>query len=173
MSGTGDSAPGVDQLFDTVYEELKRLAASKLRAESPAHSLSATALVHEAYMRLHQARAFQNRSDFFLAAAVAMQRVLIDHARRKTADKRQVIGQKLSLDDVVATTDLRSQMWIEINEGLENLSREDEFCAKVASTKLFTGLSVTETAELFGISRAEAYREWSYAKAWLTDFLKN
>jgi RNA polymerase sigma factor (TIGR02999 family) len=173
MSSKGDRASNINQLFVMVYEELKRIAASKLRYESPEHSLSATALVHEAYLRLRQARAFDDRNEFFRAASVAMQRILVDHARRKIADKRTPTGQQVSLDDFAATTDLRSHWWIEINEGLERLGDEDEFCASIARTKLFTGLSVAETAEALGVSRAEAYREWTYAKAWLTDFLSN
>lgn len=151
--------------FPRVYEELKRLAAGRLKHERAGHSLDATGLVHEAYLRLGAA-SFADRSGFFRAAAAAMQRILVDHARRRKADKRggaRTIALDGDAPDLCADPDLV----LDIDAALERLSREDPSSAEVARHRLFAGLSIDETAEVMGLSRATAFREWAYARSWL------
>ena len=153
--------------FPLVYDELRRLAASKLAGESAGHTLDATALVHEVYLKLGDA-AFEDRAGFFRAAAVAMQRILVDHARRKRAEKRGGPGRKFAIDEgdrvVVADPDTL----LDVGAALSRLAEEDPASADVARLRLFAGLSIDEAAEGLGISRATAFREWAYARSWLT-----
>jgi RNA polymerase sigma factor (TIGR02999 family) len=157
-----------NRLFPAVYDELRRLAAAKLAAEPAGHTLDATALVHEAYLRLAQATGFEDRSQFFRAAAESMRRILVDHARRKRADKRGGGGKRFDLaeGDRVAVPD--PDTLLAIDEALANLAAEDLASADVARLRLFAGLSVDETADALGVSRATAFRDWAYARAWLT-----
>ena len=156
--------------FPLVYDELRRLAASKLKGEPAGHTLDATALVHEAYLRLGDA-SFGDRAGFFRAAAVAMQRILVDHARGKRAAKRGGSGKRFPLGegDRVVLTD--PDTLLDVDDALNRLALEDPNSADVARFRLFAGLAVDEIAEALGISRASAYREWTYARAWLTDAL--
>src|SRR5438874_13638075 len=155
-------------LFPALYDELRRLAAAQLRAERPGHTLDATALVHEAYLRLRQSAAFATKSQFFRAAAEAMRRILVDHARKKRADKRGGGGKRLDLSeaDRVAVPD--PDTLLAVDEALARLTAEDRGSADVARLRLFAGLSVEDAADALGVSRATAYRDWAYARAWLT-----
>lgn len=163
-----DAPRPADGLFPVVYDELRRLAAAKLATEPAGHSLDATGLVHEAYLRLVSATGLETRSQFFRAAAESMRRILIDHARRKRADKRGGGGKRFELaeGDRVAVPD--PDTLLAIDEALAKLAAEDAASADVARLRLFGGLSVDQTAEALGVSRTTAFRDWAYARAWLT-----
>jgi RNA polymerase sigma factor (TIGR02999 family) len=167
-----DASLPADELLPLVYGELRRLAAAKLAAEPAGHTLDATALVHEAYLRLAGATGFETRSQFFRAAAESMRRILVDHARKKRADKRGGRGKRFALaeGDRVAVPD--PDTLLAIDEALAKLAAEDPASADVARLRLFAGLSVDETAEALGVSRSTAFRDWAYARAWLTAALK-
>lgn len=161
------------EILPAVYDELRRLAAAKLQQESAGHTLDATGLVHEAYLRLRSSPPFADRTEFFRAAAVAMQRVLIDHARRKQAVKRPPRGQRIDLCDAAQLADSRESVLLDLRDALERLAQEDAGAADVARLRMFVGLSVAEAAEALSISRATAYRDWAYAEAWLTTALSD
>ena len=153
--------------FPLVYDELRRLAATKLAGEPAGHTLDSTALVHEAYLKLGDA-SYEGRAAFFRAAGVAMQRILVDHARRKRAATRGGRARQFTLDegDRVVVSD--PDTLLDVAEALGKLASEDPGSADVARLRLFAGLSSDEAAEALGISRATAFREWAYAKSWLT-----
>jgi RNA polymerase sigma factor (TIGR02999 family) len=163
-----DSPP--DGFFPVVYEELKRLAAARLAHEAAGHSLDATALVHEAYLRLGDA-SFADRSGFFRAAAVAMQRILVDHARARKAAKRGGGARTIALDDIGDGRAEDPDFLLDVAEALDRLAAEDPASSEVARHRLFAGLTVEEAAEALGMSRAAAYREWAYARSWLATAL--
>ena len=154
--------------FPSVYDELRRLAAAQLAGERAGHTLDATALVHEAFLRLGGGEAFANRADFLRAASVAMQRILVDHARKKRAAKRGGWARQFAIDegDRVAVPD--PDILLDIDEALNRLAVEDEASADVARFRLFAGMTIDEAAEALGVSRATAFREWAYARSWLT-----
>ncbi len=153
--------------FPLVYHELRRLAASKLAGERAGHTLDATALVHEAYLKLGGV-AFEERSGFFRAAAVAMQRILVDHARRKRASKRGGQGRAFAIDEADRVVIPDPDTLLDVDAALAGLAAEDPASADVARLRLFAGLSIDEAADALGISRATAFREWAYARSWLT-----
>jgi RNA polymerase sigma factor (TIGR02999 family) len=153
-----------DQLLPLVYEELRKLAAAKLAHEKPGQTLDATALVHEAYLRLVGAEQFANRRHFFAAAAQAMRRILVESARRK-----QLIGRVDLADVEPAVAD--DERLLELHDALERLASSEPTAAKVVELRVFTGLSVEEAAAALGLSRATAYREWTFARAWLATAL--
>jgi len=156
------------ELLPLVYEELRKLAAARMAAEAPGHTLSATALVHEAYLRLvgpaDEAR-WVGRGHFFAAAAEAMRRILIDSARRKALLPR--IGL-----DVVDFGTVGDERWLELNDALDRLAQEQPLAAEIVKLRLFAGVSVDDAAASIGLSRAQGYREWSYARAWLSAELR-
>ena len=154
-------------LWQNVYDELRRLAGSKLAHEASDHTLDATALVHEAYLRLGDVE-YCDRSEFFRAAATAMQRILIDHARRKRAAKRGGYGKRFTLDEGDRVITVDPDTLLDIDAALARLSEEDPTSADVARFRLFAGLSIDETAQALELSRATAFREWAYARSWLT-----
>jgi RNA polymerase sigma factor (TIGR02999 family) len=160
----------VEQLLPLVYDELRRLAAAKMAHERPGQTLQATALVHEAYLRLvdqRQGDHWDNRRHFFAAAAEAMRRILIENARRKRTDRRGGGRKRVDLAraDPVATDDL-CQL-VELDDALTQLEHEDREAAELVKLRLFAGLSVEQAADLQGMSRTTAYRHWTYARAWL------
>jgi RNA polymerase sigma factor (TIGR02999 family) len=161
-------APRAADLFPLVYDELRKLAAAKLAQEQPGHTLDATALVHEAYLRLGESAQFGAKSQFFRAAAEAMRRILVDHARKKRADKRGGGGRRFELSeaDRVAVPD--PDTLLAVDEALAKLDTEDRGSADIARLRLFAGLSVEQAADALGVSRATAFRDWAYARAWLT-----
>ena len=163
-----DSPLPADELLPVVYGELRRLAAAKLAAEPAGHTLDATALVHEAYLRLAGATGFETRSQFFRAAAESMRRILVDHARRKRADKRGGGGKRFRLTEGDRVVVPDPDTLLVIDEALAKLAAEDPASADVARLRLFAGLSVDETADALGVSRTTAFRDWAYARAWLT-----
>ncbi len=153
--------------FPLVYDELRRLAAAKLAGEPAGHTLDATALVHEAYLRLGGA-AFADQREFLRAAAVAMQRILVDHARRKRAAKRGGLATQFTLHEADRPVISDPDTLLDIDAALSKLAAEDAASADVARFRLFAGLSIDEAAAALGLSRATAFREWAYARSWLT-----
>lgn len=159
--------PTLDGYFPQVYDELRRLAAAKLMHERDGHTLDATALVHEAYLKLG-ADSFASRSSFFRAAAESMRRILVDHARAKKADKRGGDGRRFDISENDRVYSADPDTILAVNEAMERLAAEDPDVVEIARLRLFAGLSIEEAAEALGISRATAFRDWSYARAWLS-----
>jgi RNA polymerase sigma factor (TIGR02999 family) len=159
-----------EQLLPLVYDELRKLAAHKLAQEQPGQTLQATALVHEAYLRLVDADKVQHwnsRGHFFAAAAEAMRRILIENARRKKSEKHGGEHQRIELEAVEWPSPGRSDDLLLLDDALSALEREDPAAAAVAKLRLFAGLSVEHAAQALALSRAAAYRSWTYARAWL------
>jgi RNA polymerase sigma factor (TIGR02999 family) len=157
-----------DQVIRHVYDELHALAASYMRGERADHTLQTTALVNEAYLRLVNQRAvsWQSRSHFFGIAAQAMRRILVDHARRQHAAKRES-ALRVTLNDDVPHEPQRSLDLVALDEALHRLGELDERQARVVELRFFAGLDLDETAQALGISRATVKRDWTFAKAWL------
>jgi RNA polymerase sigma factor (TIGR02999 family) len=157
------------QLLPLVYDELRRLAARKLAREKPGQTLEATALVHEAYLRLvgDAARDWDSRGHFFAAAAEAMRRILVESARRKQRLRHGGGRQRVPLADVAAPAAGPSDDLLALDEALTRLAAEDPVKARLVELRFFAGLSVEEAAQCLGISRATADRYWAYARAWL------
>ncbi len=166
-SSSGDQE-ALNLLLPLVYDELRRLADRYLHRERSDHTLQATALVHEAYLRLiDQKVSWANRAHFFGVAAEMMRRILIDHARSRQAAKRGSGGIKLSLDDVVEITDERAADLIALDDALKALADFDAQKARVVELRFFGGLSIEETAAVMGLGTATITRQWRLAKAWL------
>ena len=161
-----------EQLLPLVYDELRKLAAARMAAENPGHTLNATALVHEAYLRLVGDQHFDDRGHFFAAAAEAMRRILVNHARDRKRLKRAGGRRRLELLDQIGSVAEDPDLVLSLDELLTRLGEEDAVAARVAQLRLFAGLSVEETGEALGLSRAMAYRNWKYARAWLREALK-
>jgi RNA polymerase sigma factor (TIGR02999 family) len=158
------------QLLPLVYDELRRLAAQKLAQEKPGQTLQATALVHEAYLRLvegDKAPHWNSRGHFFAAAAEAMRRILVENARRKRGLKHGGGCQRVNLEEAVSCPPEPVEELLALSEALDRLAQEDPKKAELVKLRYFTGLSVQEAAEVLGISRATADRYWAYAKVWL------
>jgi RNA polymerase sigma factor (TIGR02999 family) len=165
----GDPA-AAEQLLPLVYAELRRLAAQRLAHEKPGQTLQPTALVHEAYLRLvdvENVQQWNSRGHFFAAAAEAMRRILIENARRKKTEKHGGDRKRLDVEEVDVLTFEDSDRWLLLDDALEQFSKEDPSAAEVAKLRLFASLSVEQIAEVLGISRATAFRHWTYARAWL------
>ena len=156
-------------MLPLVYDELRRLAKRYLQRERPNHTLQATALVHEAYLRLVDQRLaqWQNRAHFFGVAAQVMRRILVDHARNQQADKRGGGAAKLSLDDAVGLVEAREVDLVALDDALTTLATLDERQSRIVELRFFGGLTVEEVAEVVGISPATVKRDWSMARAWL------
>jgi RNA polymerase sigma factor (TIGR02999 family) len=158
------------QLLPLVYAELRQLAAQKLAQERPGQTLQATALVHEAYLRLvgtEQGQLWNSRGHFFAACAEAMRRILVETARRKQCKKRGGGRHQLDLAEAELPATDDPERWLLLDDALSCLAEEDPAAAQVAQLRLFTGLSVEEAASSLGMSRAAAFRHWTYARAWL------
>ena len=165
--GDGHAA---EQLLPLVYEELRKLAAAKMAKEKPGQTLQATALVHEAYIRLvdvDKAGHWDSRGHFFAAAAEAMRRILIDLARHKRSSKGNLKMRRVDLEDAELTLDQTPDDLLALDDALTSLARENQTAADVAKLRLFAGLSVDEAAESLGISRRTGFRQWTYARAFL------
>jgi RNA polymerase sigma factor (TIGR02999 family) len=159
-----------DQLLPLVYEELRLLAAQKLSQERPGQTLQATALVHEAYIRLvgQEERNWDNRRHFFAAAAEAMRRILVDNARQKKSLKRGGHRQRVGLDEsVLPDYSARPDDLLALDEALERFSAQDKVKADLVKLRYFAGMTIEQTSEVLGISTATAKRYWTYARAWL------
>jgi RNA polymerase sigma factor (TIGR02999 family) len=169
----GDQEAG-SQLVPLVYEELRHIAARRLRHERPDHTLQATALVHEAYMKLAAQRdaRWQNRAQFFGVASQVMRRILVDYARRQQRTRRGGKQQKVSLDDVLLVSPDRAEEVLAVHESLLRLENLDARQARIVELRYFGGLTVEETAEVVDISTKTVMRELNVAKAWLYGDLK-
>lgn len=162
-------AKAADELLPLVYEELRRLAAQKMSRESPGQTLQATALVHEAYIRLvgAEARNWKSRTHFFAAAAEAMRRILIENARRKQRLKRGGDQRKVELEDGDLAIEGRSEDLIALDEALAKLADADKTKADLVKLRYFAGLTLEQAAGILGLSQTTAKRHWTYARAWL------
>jgi len=159
-----------EQLLPLVYDELRRLAAEKMREEKPGQTLQATALVHEAYVRLvdaEKAQHWDSRRHFFAAAAEAMRRILVERARRKGAAKHGGGRVEIDLDEALAVVDHRADEVVALDEALEELARHDPEAAELVKLRFFAGLGHQEAAQALGMCRREADRLWALARAWL------
>ena len=158
-----------DELLSAVYQELRRLASAKIAKERPGHTLQATALVHEAYLRLvnNEEARWDNRGHFFGAAAEAMRRILVEAARRKARIKHGGGRRRNELNEADYVEAPTSIDLLALDEALEKLSAEDPVKAELVKLRYFTGLTVAEAGEVLEISRATADRYWQYARAWL------
>jgi RNA polymerase sigma factor (TIGR02999 family) len=165
-AAAGDRRAAAD-LLPLVYDELRKLAAARMAAESPGQTLQPTALVHEAYLRLVGDQQFDGRGHFFAAAAEAMRRVLINHARDRKRLKRTGGRVRLELLDQADALAEDPDLILSLDELLTRLGEEDATAARVAHLHIFGGLSVAEAGTTAGLSRAVAYRNWKYARAWL------
>jgi RNA polymerase sigma factor (TIGR02999 family) len=155
------------ELLPLVYVELRELAAAQMRQERPGHTLNATALVHEAYLRLGGERRFESKRHFLAAATQAMRHILIDNARKKLAEKRDG-GHRFELSESDRVEIHDPARLLALDEAIEKLAAEDAGAAEMARLRLYAGLSVEDAGEALGLPRASAYREWAYARAWLT-----
>ena len=157
------------ELLPLVYEELRKLAAARMAHEPGTQTLQATALVHEAWLRLvgEGDRTWQNRAQFFAAAAEAMRRILVDRARRKHALKRGAGAERIDLDRVDVATEADADTLIRVSEAVEKLTAQDPQAAQLVKLRFFVGLDYVEAAETLGISERSAKRCWSFARAWL------
>ena len=157
-----------DQLLPVVYDELRRLAAQKLAQEKPGQTLQATALVHEAYLRLvdtDKVQHWNSRGHFFAAAAEAMRRILVENARRKQRHKHGGGRHKATLDAARLSYESADEEILAIDDALGRLSADDPVASELVKLRYFAGLSVEQAAEALGIPRSTAYVHWSYARA--------
>src|SRR5438128_923748 len=156
-----------EQLLPLVYDELRKLAATRLAGEKPGQTLNATALVHEVYLRLVGDQRFENSRHFFAAAAEAMRRILVDNARRKGRQRHGGRRQRVEMPaELTAGADQMEDI-VAVDEALHALTRDDPAVAELVKLHYFGGLTLEEAAKLLGISARTAYRNWSYARAWL------
>lgn len=169
VSWSNGNQQALEQLTPLVYAELRRLAGRYLRRERSDHTLQSTALVHEAFLRLVDQRdvRWQNRAHFFGVAAQIIRRILVDYARARQTAKRGSDACKLSLDEAIGVAERRDMDLIALDDALEGLAEIDPQQARIVELRFFTGLSIEETAEVLGVSRATVNRDWVTAKAWL------
>jgi RNA polymerase sigma factor (TIGR02999 family) len=164
-----------EKLLPLIYDELRKLAAAKLAQEVPGQTLQATALVHEAYVRLvdvDQPQEWNNRGHFFGAAAEAMRRILVDKARRKLSQKQGGLLQRIELDSAAAIEENSGDDLMALDEALTRLEQQWPDKAKLVKLKYFAGLTIAEASQTMGISTATAERYWRFARAWLHSQLK-
>jgi RNA polymerase sigma factor (TIGR02999 family) len=171
LSGIQQGDPhAAEQLLPLVYEELRKLAAQKLAQEKPGQTLQATALVHEAYLRLvgvEKAQHWHSRGHFFTAAAEAMRRILVNRARDKKRLKRGGDRRRIDLDQVEIALDSSGEQLIALDEALALLAAEDPSAAQLVNLRFFAGLTLKDAAASLGIALRTAERQWAYARAWL------
>jgi RNA polymerase sigma factor (TIGR02999 family) len=162
-------AEALDRLIPLVHDELRRVAHAHFRREQPGHTLQATALVHEVYLRLMDIDrlTLNDRTHFFAVSARLMRQILVDHARRKRADKRGGGVTMMSLDEVSPVSQTPIVDVLALDQALDALSSHDERQCRVVELRFFAGLSIDEAAEALGVSAATVEREWAMAKAWL------
>jgi len=159
-----------EQLLPLVYEELRKLAMARMTQERPEHTLQATALVHEAYLRLVDSdhrESWENRAHFFAAAAESMRRILVDHARKKKTLKHGGDRRRVDLENVVATPEKSDAEILQVHESLEKLALIDERKAQLVKLRFFAGFTIPQAADVLGISHATAERDWTFAKTFL------
>ena len=170
----GDSS-APEELLPLVYDELRKVAGGYLKNERPDHTLQATALVHEAYLRLvdWQNTSWQNRAHFFAVAAQIMRNILVDHARKKKAEIHGGNLQKLALDEAISFSQEKEVDLVDLDDALQELAKLDERQSKIVELRFFAGLTIEETAHAIGVSTMTVSREWNFAKAWLYRRLNN
>ena len=163
-------AHAAEELLPLVYEELRKLAAQKMAQEKPGQTLQATALVHEAYIRLvdvDKSQHWDSRRHFYAAAAEAMRRILVEYARRKSREKHGGSVRRVDLNENQWVTTTTPSQLLAVDEALSRLDQEDQTAAELVKLRYFAGMSVEEAAECLGIHRATAHRHWAYARAWI------
>lgn len=163
------------ELLPLVYEELRKLAVARMTNEAAGHTLQPTALVHEAWLRLTGDEPnvhFANRAHFFAAAAEAMRRILVDHARRKAYGKRGGGWKRVDLDHVEIAADVDDDTLLLIHESLEQLAQEQPKAAEIIKLRFFAGLTLEEAGRVLGFTERTAKRHWAFARAWLYDAMK-
>ena len=165
---TGDKS-ALDELLPLVYNELRRIAENQLRREREDHTLQATALVHEAYLRLIEQRDVDwgNRLHFFSIAAEMMRRILVNYALQRNAKKRGDGLTRIALDEAVSFSDEKDFDLVALDDALKNLAEFDQIQARIVELRFFGGLTIEETSEVLNISDSTVKREWRMAKAWL------
>ncbi len=170
-----DRQAAVQRLVPLVYDELRRIARAQLRHERPDHSLQATALVHEAYLRLMSDRRppWNDREHFFRAAAEAMRRILIEHARKRGRAKRGNDPVRVELSSANLASDDDLEQVVALDDAFRRLEEQDPRAADVVRLRFYAGLSVEETAKALTMSERTVKREWAFARAWLFDALGN
>jgi RNA polymerase sigma factor (TIGR02999 family) len=157
------------QLFPLVYDELRKLAAAKMAAERPDHTLQATALVHEAYVRLVESdQPWESRAHFYAAAANSMRQILVSWARGKHASKRGGDRQRVDMDDLALLDAASPEMILDVDALLARLTEVDTEAAELVKLRLYGGLSVSEAGRVLGLSRTVAYENWHFARAWFS-----
>jgi RNA polymerase sigma factor (TIGR02999 family) len=158
-----------NELLSLVYEDLRRLAAAKMASEAPGQTLQATALVHEAWLRISndENRKWNDRTHFFAAAAEAMRRILVDNARRKRAQRHGGGHQQTDLPEIASSVAENEDQILAVHEALEKLAAQDKQKAELVKLRYFVGMTIEEAAEVLGISSGTAKRHWAYARAWL------
>jgi RNA polymerase sigma factor (TIGR02999 family) len=167
-AATGDET-AADRLLPLLYEELRDLAAARLARVPPGQTLTATALVHEAYLRVtnRQTSGFEGRRHFFFAAARAMRDILVEQARRKGRRQRRAGREQLQLEDIQLNIKTRSEDILTLNEALKRLESEHSDGAQLVMLRYFAGLTTDETAEVLGVSASSIDRQWRFVRAWL------
>jgi RNA polymerase sigma factor (TIGR02999 family) len=178
LSAIEDGDPTAAQhLLPLLYDELRQLAAHKLAQEMPGQTLQATALVHEAYLRLvdvDKAQHWNSRGHFFAAAAEAMRRILIENARGKAREKRGGDWQRVNFEDLDVTTSVSPDQLVTLDDALVRLAAIDHLAGELVKLRYFAGLPLDQAAKALSVSTATAYRHWAYARAWLsTELLQN
>jgi RNA polymerase sigma factor (TIGR02999 family) len=166
----GTDPQTAERLLPLVYDELRRLAAQRLAQEKPGLTLQATALVHEAYLRIvgdADEPRWENRAHFFAAAAEAMRRILVENARSRARFKRGGEFHRVELLDDYPAIDTPAEEILAVDDALSRLADEDPEAAEIVKLRYFAGLSIDDAAKALGISRASAYRHWTYARAWI------
>jgi RNA polymerase sigma factor (TIGR02999 family) len=159
-----------EQLLPLVYDELRKLAAEKMAQERPGQTLEATALVHEAYVRLvdvETAQHWNSRGHFFAAAAEAMRRILVEHARRKKRDKHGGERRRVDLDEAHAVADAPPDNLLVLDEALRRLEQTDPLAARLVNLRFFAGLTMPQAADALGLALRTAERNWTFARTWL------
>ncbi|MCZ7639727.1 MAG: ECF-type sigma factor [Verrucomicrobia bacterium] len=166
--GSGDW-PCAEALLPCVYEELRQLAARRMAREAPGHTLQPTALVHEAWLRLFGSRPphWGSRAHFFAAAAEAMRRILVEHARRKHSQKRGGGLEPIELQEDTLLLNAPADELLAVHEALDQLAREDPAAAELVKLRYFVGLTMEEVAEVLGVAKRTAEGLWTFARAWL------
>ena len=170
LNAAGQSdARAANELLSLVYEELRRLAAAKMASEAPGQTLQATALVHEAWLRLtnDEQRKWNDRTHFFAASAEAMRRILVDNARRKRADRHGGGRERTDLPEIACPEAENEDQILAVNDALQKLAAQDKQKAELVKLRYFVGMTIEEAAEVLGISSGTAKRHWAYARAWL------
>ncbi len=163
-----------EELLPLLYEELRRLAAAEMAHEKPGQTLQATALVHEAWLRLVETpdQGWNSKAHFFGAAAEAMRRILVENARRKQARKRGGAAQRVALESVEIAAPIPDERLLALDEALDGLTREDPEAAELVKLRFFVGLSHREAAEVLGQTHYKADETWLFAKAWLAKYME-